>query len=184
MQDEKNLVHKARQGDKEAFAELYESHFDKIYRYMVVKIGNKAEAEDMTQQVFIRAYESIGSYQWQGIPFSAWLFRIAHNQIVDFIRKASKKPTVPLDESLPIVGDSNPQMEVEVKLNMEQVTMAARQLTKAQREVISLRFAGGLSISEVASAMHKSEGAIKALQHSAILALRKALRAGEQNGKI
>lgn len=184
MQDEKNLVHKARQGDKEAFTELYESHFDKIYRYMVMKIGNKAEAEDMTQQVFIRAYESIGSYQWQGIPFSAWLFRIAHNQIVDFIRKASKKPTVPLDESLPIVGDSNPQMEVEVKLNMEQVTMAARQLTKAQREVISLRFAGGLSISEVASAMHKSEGAIKALQHSAILALRKALRAGEQNGKI
>jgi RNA polymerase sigma-70 factor (ECF subfamily) len=184
VQDEKNLVHKARQGDKEAFTELYESHFDKIYRYMVMKIGNKAEAEDMTQQVFIRAYESIGSYQWQGIPFSAWLFRIAHNQIVDFIRKASKKPTVPLDESLPIVGDSNPQMEVEVKLNMEQVTMAARQLTKAQREVISLRFAGGLSISEVASAMHKSEGAIKALQHSAILALRKALRAGEQNGKI
>jgi RNA polymerase sigma-70 factor (ECF subfamily) len=184
VQDEKNLVHKARQGDKEAFTELYESHFDKIYRYMVMKIGNKAEAEDMTQQVFIRAYESIGSYQWQGIPFSAWLFRIAHNQIVDFIRKASKKPTVPLDESLPIVGDSNPQMEVEVKLNMEQVTMAARQLTKAQREVISLRFAGGLSISEVASAMHKSEGAIKALQHSAILALRKTLRAGEQNGKI
>lgn len=184
MQDEKNLVHKARQGDKEAFTELYEIHFDKIYRYMVMKIGNKAEAEDMTQQVFIRAYESIGSYQWQGIPFSAWLFRIAHNQIVDFIRKVSKKPTVPLDESLPIVGDSNPQMEVEVKLNMEQVTMAARQLTKAQREVISLRFAGGLSISEVASAMHKSEGAIKALQHSAILALRKALRAGEQNGKI
>jgi RNA polymerase sigma-70 factor (ECF subfamily) len=184
VQDEKNLVHKARQGDKVAFAELYESHFDKIYRYMVVKIGNKAEAEDMTQQVFIRAYESIGSYQWQGIPFSAWLFRIAHNQIVDFVRKASKKPTVPLDESLPIVGDSNPQREVEVKLNMEQVTMAARQLTKAQREVISLRFAGGLSISEVASAMQKSEGAIKALQHSAILALRKTLRAGEQNGKI
>ena len=184
MQDEKNLVHKARQGDKEAFTELYESHFDKIYRYMVMKIGNKAEAEDMTQQVFIRAYESIGSYQWQGIPFSAWLFRIAHNQMVDFIRKASKKPTVPLDESLPIVGDSNPQREVEVKLNMEQVAMAARQLTRAQREVISLRFAGGLSISEVASAMHKSEGAIKALQHSAILALRKTLRAGEQNGKI
>jgi len=184
VQDEKNLVHKARQGDKEAFTELYESHFDKIYRYMVMKIGNKAEAEDMTQQVFIRAYESIGSYQWQGIPFSAWLFRIAHNQMVDFIRKASKKPTVPLDESLPIVGDSNPQREVEVKLNMEQVAMAARQLTRAQREVISLRFAGGLSISEVASAMHKSEGAIKALQHSAILALRKTLRAGEQNGKI
>jgi RNA polymerase sigma-70 factor (ECF subfamily) len=184
VQDEKNLVHKARQGDKEAFAELYESHFNRIYRYVVVKIGNKAEAEDMTQQVFVRAYESIGSYNWQGIPFSAWLFRIAHNQIVDFIRKESKKPTVQLDESLPIVGDSDPQGEVELKLNIEQVVIATRQLTKAQQEVVSLRFAGGMSISEVASTMHKSEGAIKALQHSAILALRKTLRAGEHNGKI
>jgi RNA polymerase sigma-70 factor (ECF subfamily) len=184
VQDEKNLVHQAQQGDKEAFAELYESHFNRIYRYVVVKIGNRTEAEDMTQQVFIRAYESIGSYKWQGIPFSAWLFRIAHNQIVDFIRKESKKPTVQLDESLPIVGESDPQGEVELKLNIEQVVIAARQLTKAQREVISLRFAGGMSIFEVASIMGKSEGAIKALQHSAILALRKTLRAGEHNGKI
>jgi RNA polymerase sigma-70 factor (ECF subfamily) len=184
VQDEKNLVHKARQGDKEAFAALYESHFDRIYRYLVVKIGSKTEAEDMTQQVFIRAYESIGSYQWQGIPFSAWLFRIAHNQVVDFVRKQSKKPMVWLDESLPIVGDSDPQGEVEVKLNIEQVAMATRQLTKAQREVISLRFAGGMSITEVAKAMRKSEGAIKALQHSAILSLRKTLRAGKHDGKI
>jgi len=184
VQDEKNLVHKARQGDKEAFTELYESHFNRIYRYVVVKIGNKAEAEDMTQQVFVRAYESIGSYNWQGIPFSAWLFRIAHNQIVDFIRKESKKPTVQLDESLPIIGDSDPQGEVELKLNIEQVAIATQKLTKAQREVISLRFAGGMSIYEVADTMHKSEGAIKALQHSAILALRKTLRAGEHDGKI
>jgi RNA polymerase sigma-70 factor (ECF subfamily) len=184
VQDEKNLVQKARQGDKEAFAQLYESHFDKIYRYVVIKIGNRTEAEDMTQQVFIKAYESIGSYQYQGFPFSAWLFRIAHNQIVDFIRKASKKPTVQLDESLPIMGDSDPQGEVELKINIEQVVIATRQLTQAQREVISLRFAGGLSISEVAKAMGRSENAVKALQHSAILALRKVLKAGEHDGKI
>src|SRR4030042_853337 len=182
VQDEKNLVQKARQGDKEAFTQLYESHFDRIYRYVVVKIGNRTEAEDMTQQVFIRAYESIGSYKWQGIPFSAWLFRIAHNQIVDFIRKASKKPTVQLDESLPFKGESDPQGEVELKINIEQVVIATRQLTKAQREVISLRFAGGLSISEVATAMGRSENAVKALQHSAILALRKVLKAGEHDG--
>ena len=104
MQEELNLVQRARQGDQEAFARLYEAHFDKIFRYVVLKIRNQAEAEDMTQQVFVKAYESIGSYQSQGVPFTAWLFRIAHNQMVDYVRKQSRKPTVPLDESLPISG--------------------------------------------------------------------------------
>ena len=183
MQEELNLVQRARQGDHEAFTQLYESHFAKIFRYVVLKIGNQAEAEDMTQQVFVRAYESIGSYQWQGVPFTAWLFRIAHNQMVDYVRKQSKKQTVSLDESLPIPDDSDLEHEVEVKIEMEKVVLAAKELTKAQREVVSLRFAGGLTITETAKAMRKSEGAIKALQHSAILALRKTLLAGEKGGK-
>ncbi len=182
MQEELTLVQRARQGDQEAFAQLYESHFNKIFRYVVIKIGNQAEAEDMTQQVFVKAYESIGSYRWQGIPFSAWLFRIAHNQMVDYVRKQSKKPTVPLDESLPIRDGSNLEHDVETKIEMEKVVLASKQLTKAQREVISLRFAGGLSIAEAAKTMKKSEGAVKALQHSAILALRKVLLRGENGG--
>ena len=182
MQDEQNLVLQACRGDKEAFAKLYESHFDRIYRYVVMKIGNQTEAEDMTQRVFIRAYESIGSYKAQGAPFSAWLYRIAHNQMVDYVRKASKRPTVSLDESMPIRGNSNPEHEVEIKIELEKVVSASRKLTKAQREVVSLRFGGGLSINEVAKTMKKSEGAIKALQHSAILALRKNLTAGGQGG--
>jgi len=182
VQEELNLVQRARQGDHQAFAQLYENHFDKIFRYIVLKIGNQTEAEDMTQQVFIKAYESIGSYQWQGVPFTAWLFRIAHNQMVDYVRKQSKKPTIPLDESLPIADDSDLEHDVETKIEMEKVVLATKQLTKAQREVISLRFAGGLSITEAAKTMRKSEGAIKALQHSAILALRKILLAGEKGG--
>ena len=138
----------------------------------------------MTQQVFVRAYESIGSYKQQGVPFSAWLFRIAHNHMVDFVRKQSKRPTVQLDEALPIPSDSDPQREAELRLSIEQVSAAARQLTKAQREVISLRFAGGQSIAEVAKTMGKSEGAIKALQHSAIQELRKTLKAGAHDAKI
>ncbi len=175
MQDEEALVRRARQGDKEAFAQLYEGHFDKIYRYVALKVRDRTEVEDMTQQVFIRAYESIGSYKMQGFPFSAWLFRIAHNHIVDHIRRETKKPTVLLDETLPIAGDSNLEEEVAQKIEMEKVVEATKELTKSQREVISLRFAGGLSIAEVAATMGKSEGAIKALQHSAILALRKTL---------
>ena len=182
MQEELNLVQRARQGDQEAFARLYETHFDKIFRYMVLKIRNQTEAEDLTQQVFVRAYESIGSYKSQGVPFTAWLFRIAHNQMVDYVRKQSKKPTVPLDESLPIMDETNLEHDVETKIEMEKVVLATKQLTKAQREVISLRFAGGLTITEAAKTMRKSEGAIKALQHSAILSLRKTLLAGENSG--
>jgi len=182
VQEELDLVQRARQGQQEAFAQLYESHFDKIFRYVVLKIRNQAEAEDMAQQVFIKAYESIGSYQSQGVPFTAWLFRIAHNQMVDYVRKQSKKQTVPLDESLQIKDDSDVEHEVEVKIEMEKVVLATAKLTKAQREVISLRFAGGLSITEAAKTMRKSEGAIKALQHSAILALRKTLVGGVNGG--
>jgi len=182
VQEELDLVQRARQGEQEAFAQLYENHFDKIFRYVVLKIRNQAEAEDMTQQVFIKAYESIGSYQSQGVPFTAWLFRIAHNQMVDYVRKQSKRQTVPLDESLQIKDDSDVEHEVEVKIEMEKVVLATAKLTKAQREVISLRFAGGLSITEAAKTMRKSEGAIKALQHSAILALRKTLVGGVNGG--
>lgn len=173
MQDEEDLVRRAQQKDQEAFSQLYEEHFDKIYRYIALKIGNTAEAEDMTQQVFIKALKSISSYKWKGVPFSAWLFRIAHNQIVDYLRK-SKHNTVPLDESL-VSHNDNPGAIAEEKLDMEQLTEATRQLTQAQQEVIALRFSSELPIAQVAQIMGKSQGAVKALQHSAVLALRKIL---------
>lgn len=178
MQDEESLVRRAQHHDQAAFSQLYEEHFDKIYRYIAFKTGNATEAEDMTQQVFLNALKSISSFKWKGVPFSAWLFRIAHNQIVDHLRK-KKHDTVPLDESLAGSDDNNPQVVVEQKLDIERMLLATKQLTEAQREVISLRFAGELPIAQVAKAMGKSLGAIKALQHSAIVALRKTLQVTE-----
>ena len=178
MQDEQSLVHRAQRGDKEAFTQLYESHFDKIYRYVVLRIGNKTEAEDVTQQVFLKALQSIRSFKWKGIPFSAWLFRIAHNLVVDYLRKVKKVVITPLNESS-VKSDSNPQLLVEQRLDIEQLISATKRLTRAQREVISLRFAGELSVAESAKVMGKSEGAVKALQHSAIVALRKTLLRAE-----
>jgi RNA polymerase sigma-70 factor (ECF subfamily) len=176
VQDEQSLVRRAQQHDQVALTQLYEENFDRIYRYIVLKIGDRTEAEDMTQQVFLNALQSISSYKSQGLPFSSWLYRIAHNQIVDHLRKVSRKSTVPLDESLPIPDtDPDPQRLAEMKFEIEEVAEAARRLTPAQQEVISLRFASELSIIEVAGIMHKSEGAVKALQHSAIAALRKIL---------
>ena len=83
MSEEESLIRRAQQQDQQAFAQLYEEHFDKIYRYVVLKIGSRTEAEDITQQVFLKALRSVSSFRWKGTPFSAWLFRIAHNQVVD-----------------------------------------------------------------------------------------------------
>ncbi len=173
MQNEEGLVQRARQGDRQAFAVLYEEHFDRIYRYIALRIEDRLEVEDMTQQVFLKALQSIHSYRPSGVPFSSWLYRIAHNQVVDHIRKIKARATFVLDDEASAVGEGNPELTVEHNLDIEQLVKAVRYLTDAQREVISLRFAAEQPISEVARIMGKSEGAIKALQHSAIQALRR-----------
>jgi RNA polymerase sigma-70 factor (ECF subfamily) len=176
VQSEASLIRRAQMGDQVALTQLYEENFDRIYRYIALKIGDRTEAEDMTQQVFLHALKAISSYRDKGMPFASWLYRIAHNQIVDYLRKKTKHATVPLDESLPIPAFGNdPKHLIEQKITIEEIVVATKQLTAAQQEVISLRFAAELSITEVAGVMGKSEGAVKALQHSAIIALRKAL---------
>jgi RNA polymerase sigma-70 factor (ECF subfamily) len=175
VQEEEALVLQAVRGDQQAFARLYEAHFDRIYRYVYLKIGDREEAEDMTQQVFLRALGSVTSFKYHGTPFTAWLFRIAHNQMVDYLRKKTRRPaTVEIDETVPCEAN-DPVRMTELSMSIEQLHQATQNLTRAQREVISMRFAGGLSIEEVARAMGKNPGAIKALQHAAVQALRKQL---------
>lgn len=176
VQDEERIVCAAQNGDGAAFAMLYEENFDRVYRYLALRVGEKAAAEDMTQQVFVKAFEALPGFKWRGAPFASWLFRIAHNQVVDWQRRRAKQATTSLDdaEALPAQGD-DPEETVEMKMDLEDVVRAARGLTPAQREVISLRFGADMSTAEVAKAMSKSEGAIKALQHAAVQALRKQL---------
>ncbi len=174
MQDEESLVRRAQQRDPEALTQIYEENFDRVYRYVVLKIGERTEAEDITQQVFINAIKAISSYKWKGAPLSAWLYRIAHNQIVDYLRRKTKVATVPLDENIP-GKDNDPKYLAEQNVEIEQLSVVVKKLTQAQQQVISLRFVAEMSIAQVAGVMGKSEGAIKALQHSAIVALRKAL---------
>ena len=175
MQEDEGLVQEAVRGNQGAFARLYEANFDRIFRYVYLKIGDREEAEDIAQQVFLHALRSIASFKYQGTPFAAWLFRIAHNQIVDHLRRKTRRPvSVEIDETVPS-NSADPEQEAELRLNVEALSRATQRLTKAQREVLSLRFAGGLSIEETAKAMGKNPGAIKALQHAAVLALRKLL---------
>ncbi len=174
MQEEQSLVNQAQKCNQEAFAKLYEQNFDKIYRYISLKVGNNTEAEDMTQQVFIKALQSISSYKWKDVPFSAWLFRIAHNHVIDYYRKQSRQSTAPLYDYMAIDNCST-EKSIEDKEDIEKLLIASKKLTPAQQEVIALRFAGELPIAEVARIMGKTQGAVKALQHSAIVALRKLM---------
>jgi RNA polymerase sigma-70 factor (ECF subfamily) len=175
VQEEQSLISRAQGRDAEAFGRLYGTYFDKIYRYVVIKIGNRTEAEDLTQQVFMNALESINSYKVREVPFSAWLYRIAHNQVVDCLRKRSRRPTLALDESLPLPAEDDPAAETELKLETEELVAATRKLTKAQQEVIALRFGAEMPIAEVACLLGKTEGAVKAMQHSAVAALRRIM---------
>ena len=172
-----DLVKRAQKGDNGAFAGLYEAFHAKIYRYVFFKVGDQVEAEDLTEEVFLRMLESINSFKWQGHPFSSWLFRIAHNRIVDHYRKKGRRRTIELDDAGSVVGTNADEMDrnLDIRLSTEQVDVAMQGLTQLQREVITLRFAGGLSIAETAEAMGKKDNAVKALQHAAIKKLRTIL---------
>ncbi len=188
VQREEDLVRRAQRREPEAFGQLYEEHFDRIYRYVVLRVRNQADAEDITQQVFLKALENIGSYRWRGMPFSSWLFRIAHNLVVDYWKKKGREKVAAVapEEIDQVAAESSndPAKLAELKFDMKQLSAACEQLSDGQREIISLRFAGGLSVAEAAKVMGRSEGAVKVLQHAALVKLRRILRPGveEVNG--
>jgi len=177
VRDEESTARGLQNQDPEAWAEVYEEYFPRVYRYIALRVGDKTEAEDLAGQVFLKALESISSFKWRGVPVSAWLFRIAHNHVIDYRRTNKAKLHLPLDESL-VSTDLDPVSEAERNLDISQVVQAVEQLTQAQRDVIELRFAGGLSTAEVAKVLGKSQGAVKVLQHSALIALRRRLSSG------
>ncbi len=171
---DENLVREAINGNQEAFALLYDKHFDKIYRYVYLKVNKRTEAEDLTQDVFLKALGAISSYKWRQVPFSAWLFRIAHNEVIDYYRKQGKKEFVQLDDNITENKD-DPVLVAEASFEKGELMAALQKLSPAQREVITLRFASELSIAEVAKTLGKREGTIKALQFNGTAALRKIL---------
>jgi RNA polymerase sigma-70 factor (ECF subfamily) len=177
---EENIVRQAIEGNQWAFTRLYDEHFDKVYRYIYFRVNSRAEAEDLTQEVFLKAMQSISSYKWRDVPFASWLFRIAHNQVVDHVRKQSKHKRAPLEEAA-AVSVEDPVAITEQRLESEELREAVKKLPAAQQEVISLRFMSGLHINEVAKILKKSEGTVKALQFHGTISLRRIL-SGQDNG--
>ena len=175
--DVDQLVRSAQDGDAASFAALYEHFSAAIYRYVSFKTGSPVDAEDITGEVFVKMLESIRSFKPQGYPFSSWLYRIAHNLVVDHFRVRGRRKTVPLETTENTVGSSASELDsyVEIKLSMVEVRKAMVDLTDLQREVIALRFAAGLSVAETAKAVGKKENAVKALQHAGLKKLRRLL---------
>lgn len=180
---ERSTVDQARLGSQQALADLYDWYMPRVYRYVLARVGSVHEAEDLTEEIFLKMLSGIGDFRWKAVPFSAWLFRIAHNEVVShFRRRHNRNRQGPLFEG---IVDDRQDLEAmtEHRLTVEDVTRAASSLPEAQREVIALRFAVGLSIAETALALGKREGNIKALQHKAVARLQKLLGARVEEGK-
>jgi RNA polymerase sigma-70 factor (ECF subfamily) len=155
-------------------ASLYDEYFDRIAHYIYVRIGDRNEAEDLAGEVFVKALESLKSYKERGIPMQAWLFRIAHNVSVDRLRKRGRITTVPI-EGVTIADREEPVAMAEKSIEMERVNEAMQKLTPEQREVMRLRFFGGLSSKEVGAILRKSDGAVREMQRAAVEKLRRLL---------
>jgi RNA polymerase sigma-70 factor (ECF subfamily) len=169
-----DVITRARSGDRQAFAELYDEYVDRVYRYLLYRVREPSDAEDLTSEVFTRAFANIQRYRWQGKSFLAWLYTIARNAVTDRMRRT--RPTVDLEDALGL-ADSGPtaQEHVEALDRAAALKRAMTKLTAEQQEVLFLRFMENYSSQEVARALGKNEGAVRALQFRALGRLRKLL---------
>lgn len=168
-------IERARAGDQQALAAVYDWYLPRVYRYILSRVGHVAEAEDVTEDIFLRMLGAIADYKRTSVPFSAWLFRIARNHLVSYYRKnGNRKDHGELQETMADSGQ-DPASIVETQLMLGEVADAVQRLPDAQRDVIALRFAVGLSIAETAQVLGKRQGNVKALQHKAVTRLQKIL---------
>ena len=177
-QDEKALIDQAKT-DPVAFGKLYRKYVDRIYNYIYYRTGSRHDAEDLTGRVFFKAMKHIKGYKHMGLPFSAWLYRIAHNLVANFHRDRSRKKEISID-NLP--GDILPQTHVLPERSVlktqevEDLMSTIRELAPNRQELLILKFVDQLSNAEIGQIMRKSEGAIKSLYHRTLLELREKMK--------
>jgi RNA polymerase sigma-70 factor (ECF subfamily) len=171
--NEEEILLRASQGDREAFGLLYEHYIDRIFNYVYYRTGNLHDAEDLTARVFQRAMNHIRGYTDRGVPFSAWLYRIAHNLVANWHRDRSRKQEIPLDD-FPIASAKADRPESTLVRSQEQDALLRliRQLPAERQSLLILKFVENLSNAEIGQIMGRSEGAVKSLYHRTLLALR------------
>ncbi len=171
----RKLVDQAQRGERAALEELYLIHFDRIYSYLHMTVGNRHDAEDLTTQTFLKMLESIGRFRWQAAPFSAWLFRIAHNLCMDHFR--ANRRWQPEEEVPEPVGSEERSAEDEAfhSIGRQSMLELIDRLSLDQQQVLTLKFVFSFSNAEAATILDKTEGAVKSLQHRALVSLQKQL---------
>jgi RNA polymerase sigma-70 factor (ECF subfamily) len=177
----RGLVERAQKGDRDALEELYLIHFDRIYSYLHVSVGNRHDAEDLTTQTFVKMLESIGRFRWQSAPFSAWLFRIAHNLAMDHFRATRRwQPEEEVPEPEPDEATSAEAGALQ-SIGRKSMMELIEDLSPEQQQVLTLKFLFNFSNAEAATILGKSEGAIKSLQHRALASLQKQIERRERS---
>jgi RNA polymerase sigma-70 factor, ECF subfamily len=172
----RELVARAQGSDRDALEELYLRHFDRVYSYLHMSVGNRHDAEDLTTQTFLKMLESINRFHWRSVPFSAWLFRIAHNLAMDHFRRNRRWQP---EEEVPEPPGSEPSAEAEAMqaIGRQSLLRLIEDLSPEQQQVLTLKFVFNFTNNDVGAILGKSEGAIKSLQHRALLSLHKQVTA-------
>jgi len=177
--ESERLVERAAGGDSEAFGELYSTYLDRIYRYVFYQVKDKTTAEDITEDVFIKAWKAISTCKGKAQTFSPWLFRIAHNNIIDIYRRKQKELSLETAIEIETVADNDNgdgRLPVEKKQEQQQLMSTIACLPPNQRQVIILKFIEGLDNREIGQVMHKNQGAIRVLQMRALATLRQKVQ--------
>jgi RNA polymerase sigma-70 factor, ECF subfamily len=173
LDNERRLVDLAKSGDGEAFGQLYEAYFDRVYRFIFFRVTDDHIAEDLASQVFLKAWENLHRYHPRG-PFLAWLYAIARNTVIDNYR--TRKQVVSLDEAAPIAAqDDKLDDRMQFQFEVQSLREAMQHLTSEQQEVIMLKFMADYDTAQIAKEMGKTEGAIRALQMRALQALARVM---------
>ncbi len=184
--DDAALVARAKT-EGEAFGVLYERYVKKIYNYMYYRTGNERDAEDLTARVFQRALVHLAHYTDRGLPFSAWLYRIAHNLVANWHRDQGRRKVLPLEHAalrdLQEMRADMPEVMTETREEQEALLAVIRRLPGERQELLILKFVERLSNAEIGAVMNRSEGAVKSLYHRTLLALRDELARGESPGR-
>jgi len=179
--NESRLVARAVKGDAKAFGDLYERHVSAIYRYIAYRVGDPQDARDMAEEVFLKAWGGMPGYRPGKVPFRGWLYRIAHNVVIDHYR--SRKEAEPLDDQDDLVDDRpDPEQQVVQQEEVERLAEVITRLLPDYQQVVVLRYIEGLSTDEVAAILNRSNGAVRVLLHRALKQMTSLMVAEEVQG--
>lgn len=171
--DDAELIERAKT-DSEAFGDLYQRYVGRIYSYVYHRTGNQSDAEDLTERVFVQALAHLPRYTYRGLPFSVWLFRIAHNAVANWYRDRQRNKTLPMDDAT-LSEEAGPD-RLETVEELAQLRKAMARLPQDRQQLLLLKFHEELSHAEIGKIMNRSEGAVKALLHRTLKALKQELQ--------